>query len=67
MLWVVEVFCGVLDIFGPLLSMNLPEQCTFCLTLQDGEPFQEKEALALLLWRAYDCSVNCVQDACCWD
>ncbi|CAK9107893.1 unnamed protein product, partial [Durusdinium trenchii] len=24
----------------------------------------EKEALSLLLWRAYDCSVNCVQDAC---
>ena len=25
---------------------------------------QEKEALSLILWRAYDCSVNCVQDAC---
>jgi len=45
-------------------GIELPEDVVAHFDCRAGLFDTEKEALALLLWRAYDCSVNCVQDAC---
>ncbi|CAL1139989.1 unnamed protein product [Cladocopium goreaui] len=45
-------------------GVALPEDVVAHFDCRAGLFDTEKEALSLILWRAYDCSVNCVQDAC---
>ena len=45
-------------------GMELPDNVIAHFDCRVGEFNSAEEALALVLWRAFDCSVNCVQDGC---